>query len=303
MKSTTLKYLRVICALLSLAAAVNSASADDQAFQSYSARGVVEQIAADRRQVTIHHQDIPGYMMEMTMDFPVKDTNELNGVSVGDKITFTLVVSQTNEWVEKIRQVGHAGKTTSSAMSMSGDISAKLKPGDMLPDGELVTEDGRDVRFSDFRGNAVAFTFFFTRCPLPKYCPLMNRNFAEARSLLLSKDGGLTNWQFVSVSFDPEFDTPQTLSGYAGAFRGTNADRWLFADATTNTLAQLAPRLGLMVMRQGNNISHNLRTVVLDPQGRIYKQFNGNQWTSQQLADAMTQAARLSPMKPMTSMP
>jgi protein SCO1 len=291
-KSTTLKYLRAICALLSLAAAINSVSADDRAFQSYSARGVVEQIAPDRRQVTIHHQDIPGYMMEMTMDFPVKDTNELNGVSVGDKITFTLVAGPTHEWVEKIRQVGHTGKTTSSATSMSGDMSAKLKPGDMLPDGELVAEDGRNIHFSDFHGNAVAFTFFFTRCPLPDYCPLMNRNFAEARSLLLSEAGGLTNWQFLSVSFDPAFDTPQMLSGYAGAFRGTNAGHWLFADATTNTLAQLAPRLGLMVMRQGNNISHNLRTIVLDPQGRVYRQFNGNQWTARQLADALQAAAR-----------
>jgi protein SCO1/2 len=177
------------------------------------------------------------------------------------------------------------------AMTMTDGLFSTLKPGDMLPDGELVTEDERHIHFSDFRGRAVAFTFFFTRCPLPNYCPLMNRNFDQARALLLSETNAPTNWQFLSISFDPEFDTSQVLSEYAGEFRGTNAAHWLFAGATTNTLARLAPRLGLMVMRQGNSLSHNLRTVVLDPQGRICRQFNGNQWTAQQLADALLEAA------------
>ncbi|MGB7767367.1 MAG: copper-binding protein [Verrucomicrobiia bacterium] len=293
MQSTALKYLRLFCALWSFAAAgASSASADGRALHSYPARGVVEQIASDRRQVTIHHQDIPGYMMEMTMDFPVKDTNELNGVSIGDQITFTLAVGQTNDWVENIHRVGRTGQIMSGSMPMAGGMVSKLKPGDRLPDGELVIEDGRQIRFSDFQGKAVAFTFFFTRCPLPDYCPRMNRNFEQARALLLARPGAPANWQFLSISFDPEFDTPQVLSGYAGVYRGTNADHWLFADATTNTLARLAPRLGLMVVRQGDNLSHNLRTVVLDPQGRIYRQFNGNQWTAQQLADALLEAAR-----------
>ena len=227
------------------------------------------------------------------MTFPVKNTNELDGLVPGDEIAFTLVVSQTSDWVERILRTGHTDQAMSDSMPRTGDTFSKLKPGDMLPDGELVTEDGRLIHFSDFHGKAVAFTFFFTRCPLPNYCPLMNRNFDQVRTLLLATADAPTNWELLSISFDPEFDTPQVLSDYAGAFRGTNAAHWLFADATTNTLARLAPRLGLMVMRQGNNISHNLRTIVLDPQGRIYLQFNGNQWTAQQLADAITQAARL----------
>jgi protein SCO1 len=298
MKSIILNSLRLFCVLAILATASgNPARADDQTFHSYSARGVVEKIAPDLRQVTIHHQAIPGYMMEMTMDFPVQNTNELNGISPGDKITFTLVVGETNDWVENIRRVGTSTETVTNKMSMQmgmspGAMMTELKPGDMLPDGELLTEDGRHIHLSDFRGKAVAFTFFFTRCPLPNYCPLMNRNFAATRDLILSMSNAPTNWELLSISFDPQFDTPQVLSTYAGAYRGNNAAHWLFADATTNTLAHLAPRVGLMVMRQGNNISHNLRTIVLDPQGRIYKQFDGNQWTPQELADALLEAAR-----------
>ena len=299
MKSITLNLMRPWCVLWMLVAAGGStACAEDQTLHSYPARGVVEKIAPDRRQVTIHHQDIPGYMMEMTMDFPVKDTNELNGISVGDKITFTLVVSPTSDWVEKIHRVGHTDKMTPGSMPMADGMFSELKPGDLLPDGDLVTEEGRHVHFSDFRGEAVAFTFFYTRCPLPDYCPLMNRNFEHARALLLSETFAPTNWKFLSISFDPGFDTPGILSAYAATYRGTDTGHWLFADATTNTLASLAPRLGLMVMRQGNSISHNLRTVVLDPQGRIYRQFNGNQWSAKELAETMLQAARLSASKP-----
>ena len=296
MKSTARRLLHIFCVFLPLIAAIsNPASAapntDDRTVQSYSAHGVVEQIAPDRSQVTIHHQAIPGYMMEMTMAFPVKDTNELGDISAGDKITFTLVVGRTNAWVEALHRVGHVATTPANSLPMTSGMFSMLKTGDTLPDGELVTEDQHRIHFSDLRGNAVAFTFFFTRCPLPNYCPLMNRNFYQVRTLLLSGTNTPANWQLLSISFDPEFDTPQVLSDYAVEFRGTNTAHWLFADATTNTLAGLAPRLGLMVMRQGDNLSHNLRTVVLDPQGRIYRQFNGNQWTAQQLADALLKAA------------
>lgn len=262
-----------------------------QTATSYSAKGVVEKVAADHRKVTIHHEAIPGYMMEMTMEFPVYNTNELNAVSRGDKITFTLRVTETNAWVENIHRTGQAGKVMDDAMPMKAGEVSELKPGDMIPDGDLMTENGRHVHFSDFRGKAVAFTFFFTRCPLPNYCPLMNRNFAEARDLLQSKTNAPQNWEFLSVSFDPAHDTPETLAEFAKIYRREDASHWLFAAADTNTLAAWAPRIGLMVMQQGSGISHNLRTVVIDPQGRFFRQFDGNEWAPQELADTVTEAA------------
>lgn len=293
MKSITVKPSGLLCALLT-AVIVGCASikAAGQTVHSYAARGVVEQIAPDHRQVTIHHQTIPGYMMEMTMDFPVQNTNELNGISPGDQITFTLVVGETNDWVENIRRTGQKTEVMTNAMMQMPGRMSELKPGEMMPDGDMTAENGRHIHFSDFRGRALAFTFFFTRCPLPNYCPLMNRNFAATRDLLLSMPDAPTNWQLLSVSFDPGNDTPETLANYARSYRGENSSHWLFAAASTNTLARLAPRFGLMVIRQGDNISHNLRTIVIDPQGRVYKQFNGNEWTPQQLADALLRAAR-----------
>jgi len=292
-----MKYPILFCTLMFVYSLLAAPVGGDQEAKSYSARGVVEKIAPDRSQITIHHQAIPGYMMEMTMDFRVKDTNELSGISPKDEITFTLVVSSNEEWVENIHRIGRSNETTTNGMSMpmnlsGGVITPFLKPGDRLPDYTLTAEDGKQIRLSDFRGKVLAFTFFFTRCPLPDYCPRMNNNFKEARKILLADANAPTNWQFLSISFDPGFDTPEVLASYANVYRGDDTNRWLFASAPTNVLADVAGRLDLIVMRQGNNISHNLRTVVLDTRGGIYRLFDGNLWTPQQLADAMGEAAR-----------
>jgi protein SCO1/2 len=277
----------------SISAAPN---ASDPSAKSYFAQGVVKQIAPDRQTVTIHHQNIPGYMMEMTMDFPVQSTNELNGISPGDKITFTLDVTEKDDWVENIQRVGQAEETTNN-MSMQMDMShgmmtPELKPGDVLPDYELTAEDGNQIHFADFRGKVLAFTFFYTRCPLPNYCPRMSNNFHETRKLLLTTADAPTNWQFLSISFDPDFDTPEVLSNYGSVYRGGDSDRWLFASASAKTLANLAPNLDLMIMRENGNImEHGLRTVVLDAQGRLFRQLDGNKWTPQELADAILDAA------------
>ena len=270
-------------------------AAPDAGVKFYPAHGLVQQVAADQRSVTIHHQSIPGCMMEMTMDFSVKNTNDLAGISAGDEVDFTLAVGENKSWIMNLQLVAHhIAVVTNNTFVFHAD-SLELKPGDQLPDGTLRTETGKIIQLSDFRGQAVAFTFFFTRCPLPDFCPRMNRNFEEARQSLLANPNAPTNWEFLSISFDPDFDRPAVLANYASLYRGDDTRHWLFAAASTSTLTNLAPRLDLMVLRQGANISHNLRTVVLDPQGRIARQFDGNSWTPQQLADALLNAARGTP--------
>jgi protein SCO1/2 len=228
-------------------------------------------------------------MSAMTMDFTIKNTNELAGFSPGDEIAFTLVVTDDDDWIENLQRTG---RTEPVAPQANPNTGQELSVGDTLPDYEFTSETGRPVKFSDFRGSAVAFTFFFTSCPLPEYCPRMNKNLAEARKLLIKDQTGPTNWQLLSISFDYMMDQPQILANYAGIYRGTNAAHWLFAVASSSTLASLAPKVDLNFWRAEGTISHNLRTVVLDGTGKIFKQFDGNEWTPQQLADAIGEAAK-----------
>ena len=263
--------------------------------QVFETRGVVRSVPEGGRTLVVRHEEIPDYMPKMTMELNVRHTNEIAGMERGDEITFQLVATKDTHWIQNIKRIGKVIETNSPAAPTPGyQLTKELEPGDALSDYELLAEDGRTVRFSDFRGKAVAFTFIFSRCPLPDFCPRMGNNFAAARELILTNVSAQTNWQFISISFDPEYDTPAALRSYARFYRHDNADRWLFTAAPLKVLATLAPELGLMYAREeGGSISHNLRTVVLDTQGRIHRQFDGNQWTADALAAAMLEAAEV----------
>lgn len=266
--------------------------------RSFLARGLVRELPADGQTVVVRHEAIPGFMPKMTMAFNVHDTNQLRGLKPGDAITFNVKATEEDSWIENIRRAGTndlAPLPPSDPASAALLNIAQMKPGDVLPDAGLLAEDGRTIKLSEFQGRALAFTFIFTRCPLPDYCPRMNQHFNRARELLLQRAGGPTNWQFLSISFDPEFDKPGVLNRYAYSYRGKNEDRWLFAAAPTNVMASFVSQLDFRFANEGGSFLHNLRTVVLDPQRRVHRQFDGNKWKAGELADALAEAAQVRP--------
>lgn len=262
--------------------------------QVFEVRGVVRSVPATGHSLVVRHEEIPGYMQKMTMELNVRDPNELRGLERDDEIIFRLIATTDTHWIENIKRIGKLVETNTPAAAVPDyQLVKELEPGDMIPDYELLAEDGRTVRFSDFRGKAVAFTFIFSRCPLPDFCPRMGNNFAAARELIRTNSAAPTNWLFLSISFDPEFDSPEVLRNYARSYRHENADRWLFANAPLPVLAKFAPELNLMLAKEeGGSISHNLRTVVIDPQGRLHKQFDGNRWTPAELVESLRTAAQ-----------
>jgi len=263
--------------------------------RSFLARGLVRELPADGQTVVVRHEAIPGFMPKMTMSFNVRDTNELRTLKPGDAITFIVKATEEDSWIENIRPAGtnDMAPLPPSDPSSSALLNvAQMKQGDVLPDAELLAEDGRTIKLSDFQGRALAFTFIFTRCPLPDYCPRMNQHFNRARELLQQRPGGPTNWQFLSISFDPDFDKPGVLTRYAYSYRGQSADRWLFAAAPTNVMASFVNQLDFRFANESGSFLHNLRTVVLDPQRRIHRQFDGNKWKAADLAEAMAGAAQ-----------
>ena len=269
--------------------------------KSFEVRGVIREIPVGGQTLVVRHEEIPGYMPKMTMELNVRATNEIRNLHVNDTIRFRLVATEDTHWIEHIVRLGGDIATNTPpvaarpAEAEAPQLVRELKPGDDFPDAELLDEHARTLRFSQLRGQAVAFALFFTRCPLPDYCPLMNKNFSRARSLLQTNSAGATNWTFLSVSFDAEFDSPLMLSSYAPAYRGTDARHWLFASASSGTLRTLAPQIDFMFQRDDGGFSHNLRTVVIDAQGRIQRVLNGNKWQPAELADEMLKAMQAKP--------
>lgn len=109
----------------------------------------------------------------------------------------------------------------------------------------------------------------------------------------MAEKGGPTNWQFLTISFDPEFDSPAVLKQYAGRYRGKNPDRWQFASADSHVMRNLSSQLDFRFMNDGGAFVHNLRTVVFDARGRIHRQFDGNGWKPEELVRCMTEASMM----------
>jgi protein SCO1 len=256
---------------------------------SYSLHGQILAIDAPHKSLTIKHGDIKGLMPAMTMPYSVKDDRLLSGIAAGDLIDATLVIESNDAYLAAIRRTGTAPLEPPPADAPTPAASsgvALLKPGEAAPNAAFVDQDGRKRAFSSFRGTPVVMTFIYTRCPLPNFCPLMDRNFAKMQGPLKS-DPALNRVHLVTVSFDPAIDTPRVLKKHA---KELDADlrRWTFLTGDRDDVDRFAARFGVAVSRAPNDprdITHNLRTVIIDSGGRLVKTYTGNEWTPEQVLD------------------
>ena len=255
--------------------------------RSYALQGQIQSIDAPRRLVVVKHDEIKGFMPAMTMPYEVQDAKALDGLSPGDLIDSTLVVFSNGAHLIRIRKVGQAPlerPVAEAPMPSASSGFELLKPGEAVPDGAFVDQDGRRRTFGTFKGTPVVMTFIYTRCPLPTFCPLMDRHFASLQKTM-KDDAALRDVHLVTVSFDPTTDTPAVLKAHA---KTLNADvkRWTFLTGDRDQVDQFAARFGVSVSRALNNprdISHNLRTVIISADGKLVKVFTGNDWSPEQL--------------------
>jgi protein SCO1 len=265
----------------------------DTNLQTFQVRGLVISLNPAGKEVQIKHEAIPGYMPAMTMPFDVKDTNDLAQLKPGDPVSFRLTVARTDAWIDQIVKASAAAQTngppTSGMFRQVRDVEP-LSVGEVLPACQLTNQFGQAFSTADFRGQAMAITFLFTRCPFPTFCPRMAVSFAETQGKMLARAGGATNWHLLTISFDPQFDTPAVLKAYGERFK-YDPQHWTLATGSLVEVTAIADRFGLVFWHDENgSISHNLRTAVIDARGRIQKLFEGNSWTSDELAAALQSA-------------
>jgi protein SCO1/2 len=244
------------------------------------------------RKVTIDHEEIPGFMPAMTMPFVVleKDAVLLPEVSPGDEVTATLVVPDSRYWLEDLVVVKKG----------SPDPNRKRRapvhephPGDPVPDVALVDQDGKPFRLADHRGKALALTFVFTRCPLPDFCPLVMRNFQAAHAALTKDPALAARTHLLTISFDTRHDTPDVLRTYGKPFQKTPTPftYWTLATGKDEAIRELGGALGLDYVEEDRSFTHNLRTAVLGPDGKLRRLFGGNEWTPEELVAELKAAA------------
>jgi protein SCO1 len=270
----------------------STASVTNAHQQTYQVKGLVLEVKPAQKTVRIKHEEVPGYMPAMTMPFDVRDTNELAGIETGDPVVFRLIVTDTEGWIDQIRRIGPKTNDppTTGPFRLVRDVEP-LNAGDVLPDYTFTNQFGQTFSTGQFKGRALAIEFLFTRCPYPTFCPLMAAKFEQAQQRLLARTNGPANWQLLTLSFDPAFDTPAVLKAYAESHH-YDPEHWTFATGALIDLTAIGEQFGLNFWRdESGGLSHNLRAAVIDPAGRVRKIYVGNEWTVDDLVAELEAAA------------
>ena len=210
---------------------------------------------------------------------------------IGEKISFQLHVNETESWVDHIEAIGHSETPTASitAPPQTNTVAATATappPGSRannpLRDYKFTNELGQPMSLADFRGQAIALTFFFTRCPIPEYCPRLSRNFEEVQRKLAAMTDAPTNWHLLSITFDPAHDSPEVLKAYARLYHYDSA-HWSFLTGPQDKIAELARACDVKFEPDSGIFNHNFRTLIIDASNRLQMVFP----TSGDLSDAI----------------
>ena len=253
--------------------------------KAYPLVGEVLKINPAEGKITVRHEAIPAYdmpAMTMTLNVAVKEKAALDDLRIGDKITATLRVAGDHSELDDLNVTEAA--TPKLTLDLSGatptlrEKTPKLEPGGVVPDFAVTTQEGATLRLAELRGKVVVLTFIYTGCPLPDFCPKMDSKFAELSRLAGSTAARADKVRLLSISFDPEHDTPQVLARH-GKLKGSKPPLWQFAVASHEELRKVAEPLGLMYGPMKDEIVHNLSTAVIGPDGKLVVLYAGSSWT------------------------
>ena len=278
-----------VCLALALAFLLHVAPA---AQKEYTVKGMVVRVDAAKGSFVVSHEKIVGLMDSMIMPFDVRDPTELQGVVPGAVIEFTLTVGSSSAYASKIvvRRYQSVEKDPKTAQrlavmkKMAGLSTARLEVGQTVPDFTLIDQARQRVSFSSLAGKVVALNFIYTRCALPQFCLRVSNNFGVLQKRFQKELG--RDLVLLTVTFDPERDTPDVLSAYASQWKA-DAKTWHFLTGAAADVRRVCAMFGVESFPDEGLLNHSLRTVVIDRTGTITASVEGNQYTPEQLGDLL----------------
>ena len=242
--------------------------------KSYPVRGTILEVRKESNEFLIHHDEIPGFMMAMTMPFKLADSLDINRFGVGDSLKFRLEMEENKAYAANFQLLGKG--TLPETDDMWDDEYPPLEIGQIFTNVTFLDLDSNDVSLSDSDGKFRLISYIFTRCPMPNMCPavvIKNQYLAQVFKADL-------NMEFVLVSFDYTFDTPTVLKNYYGGILESNPN--LIVLSSTGHLNDIFSLAGQSYVSfwgvDENDIGHTLRSVLIDPERRLMKVFEGTDW-------------------------
>jgi protein SCO1/2 len=260
--------------------------------QRYQVTGLILKVDRAHRAFDASCAAIPGYMEAMAMPYSVRDGAALNGLQPGMQVEFTLVVEKDDAYAEGIRAHNYQSMEQEPLRARrlqllqdpdkrdpgGGGISA----GQPVPDFELTDQAGHRVALSQFAGKVVGITFIYTSCPLPNFCFRLSNNFGRLNRRFADRMGH--DLVLLSISFDPVHDQPSVLAKYASTWKA-DPNSWHFLTGSLPDVKAVCRMFGLNYWLDEGSLTHSLHTVILDRQGRLAANFEGNEFTADQLGD------------------
>jgi len=267
------------------------ASSTAFAAQRYPAFGVVLKIQPPRT-IVVSCAEIPHFMDAMEMTFAVADPGDLAALREGMLIDFTLVADPGAPAAEHIRIHHYTDQNAEplavQRMELLGKVLAPdsgkelIAVGQPVPDFALTDQYGQPIKLSDFSGKTVAITFLYTRCPFANYCFRLSNNFGRVeRRFATRMDKDLV---LLSVTFDPQTDSPAVLEKYASTWK-ENTKGWYFLTGPVPEIRRVCHMFGMNVWSDEGMLAHSLHTAVIGPDGKLVANLDGNEFTAQQLGD------------------
>lgn len=282
--------LVVLCLPILIVMTGCGAGGEDDTEPGYALTGQVIGVDTERQTVLVDHDEIPGYMPRMVMEFAVAP-GDLKWMQEGMYLRARMF--QTEEGY-RLEQVWPVDPRDDAIVEQSGAAlrqdtvirgrGAFREVGEDLPDFALYDQDGHVVQPARFEGKQLVLNFIFTRCPDPKMCPASTAKMMQVQAA--GREKGVTNLQLVSITLDPEYDTPGVLNTYAAA-RGIDTANFSFLTGPESAILDLMTQLGVLAFPEDGLLRHTLATLLIDVQGKIIYRSDTSDWKPEEFLKRM----------------
>jgi len=267
--------------------------------------GVLLQVDRRQQTISVSCREIPGYMDAMIMLFRVRDAKALDGLEPGMTIDFALVVKGSSSYAEDIQSrpfesleldptQARRFKLLENAMAAKSTPSDALRIGQPVPDFALIDQNRGRISLSQFAGKVVAITFIYTRCPRPDYCVRLSNNFGLLQRRFKNRMG--RDLVLLTVVIDPAHDQPDALADYARIWKADSRS-WHFLTGPLEDIHKLCRKFDMAFYPDEALLVHSFHTVVVDRNGKLAANLEGNDFTSQQLGDLVQTVMALEPSR------
>jgi protein SCO1 len=265
----------------------------------HSAQGILLEVNPAKHQIMVSCNAIPGYMEAMVMPFSVPASEDLRALTPGNTVRFTMVEKKDAAYAEHLEVVKvtnyeaeptEADRLTLLHKQLDPAAAAKVvHVGKPVPDFTLIDQAQQATHLSQFRGKVVALTFTYSRCPNPSYCFRLSNNLSRLERRFHARGG--KDLILITIVIDPDQDRGKALARYADTWKA-DPQVWHFLTGTLDEVRNVAELFGMNFWSGEGFLTHTFHTVVIDREGKLAANLEGNQFTAEQLGDLVATVLR-----------